>query len=927
VSDVNQDTRRDFLGEPSRPRSGIGGVSIGSGGGPDPLSFPRVAACLAPRPELFRRLSRMAAVTVVEALPGLGKTTLIAGWARERLARGSRVVWIRATADLDGVPAFLDVLHRGLTRAGALSPAGPVAPGRRQPDNAEPAWFGELARSEQQVVVVVDDAHLLGDPAVAGVLMRLVQVAHSAHVVICADADHGFHEAAAHHGLETNVLLGGDLGITAEEVPEFAVAWGHRRLKADDARQLHRLVGGWLLPLRLVLDATPSWSDQFATHAADEFLMKHVLPEITDTAELSMSMRFAVSSRLTLDLATALLAVDQPEGCPDAMAEAMGELATATLERRGVLFRVPRHDGSVQWRFPTLMRRVLRDEFQRSHPEDARAAHRVVTRAMLGSPNRAGRASLLRHARAADDWAVLAQLWNAEGWWLVGAHPDAFEIAYACLPMAARQQHPPLELATSLANALAHTANDSSCLDRIETLLRRYMQSGADFLQNRVEIDDPGHLAEMLTAGMVARRYDGRLQEARDLALEAARLFARARCAGSAPMRTDQAAWFHLQWGVIQMLSGDRDLALEKTTTAYELGSDTVVGAGAAALMSAMHSVSGEASDARRWLTVYETIDRSGHWAGERTELAANTARAMLALDRLDAQLAEEALAELPLGPEAGGLWPLILCAHTRHALLFGDPTAMYSRLSHLSHVLARQLKISDGIGHHTYDRCSVDLMLALGEVNRVQSRLSHDVPPWLCIPAARLHLMTNDPKQAARIATASVWRQDIHARDRHELLVINTLAFRSLGRTDRVLESFRHAHALGQHTGSLEPFLLLPTALRAELLEATGLELAPDDLARMDATRGIYPEHADLVQLSPRELEVLRQMCQHDSAAAMARTLSVSVNTVRKQLVSLYAKLGVHDRSSALQRARRLGLLDQPGNVQTTDSGPPGTP
>ena len=123
----------------------------------------------------------------------------------------------------------------------------------------------------------------------------------------------------------------------------------------------------------------------------------------------------------------------------------------------------------------------------------------------------------------------------------------------------------------------------------------------------------------------------------------------------------------------------------------------------------------------------------------------------------------------------------------------------------------------------------------------------------------------------------------------------------------------FRRAHLLSADTGNAQPFLLVPVDVRRELLETTGRRLGPDILANLDMMRPPYPERADLVRLSPREREVLRKSAHHRTAADIARTLTVSVNTVKKQLASLYLKLGVSDRASALLRAEELGLLDAP--------------
>jgi LuxR family maltose regulon positive regulatory protein len=62
--------------------------------------------------------------------------------------------------------------------------------------------------------------------------------------------------------------------------------------------------------------------------------------------------------------------------------------------------------------------------------------------------------------------------------------------------------------------------------------------------------------------------------------------------------------------------------------------------------------------------------------------------------------------------------------------------------------------------------------------------------------------------------------------------------------------------------------------------------------------------------ELSPGELKVLRYLPTNLSRPEIAGELSVSLNTVSTHLRSIYAKLQVRDRSSAVQRARELRLL-----------------
>lgn len=903
VSDVNRDTRLEIVRQRALPLSAAP-VGARPRGPRDALGAPRIPASLVPRTPAFRRLDRMAAVTVVEALPGFGKTTLVAEWARTRQQAGDSVVWLRASSDLDHAPTLLARLREALCRAGVLRQ---TAPSMREYDD-HPVWVEDLAASEDPVVVVVDDAHLLRDRAVVDALVEVVDLANPVHLVTCADTQHHAHEAARRHGLETNVLLGSDLSITADELPAFAAAWGHQ-LEPARAEVLHGLVGGWLLPLRLVLDATPRWSDAFATHATHEFLLERVLRDIDDDL-LALAMRFAVPERIDLPLARILLETGAASPAP----QASGEVATATLERQGLLWRVPRNDGSPIWRFPALVRRALLEHFEQARPEDAATAHGEVARA-LEARGDAQASQLLRHARSAGDWALLDRLWSERGWSLAGADPRAFAFAYAGIPAAATAELGSLVLAGSLGDALAGTADDTDWMTRVEALLRRYAQAGTDFLLQARRPRSHHDLADLLTAAMIARRTEGHLGDARRLAADAARELARARVAEPERSRSSQSGWFHLQSAITHLLSGRYGAALELASTSYQTSPNSLVGSGASALLAAMHALSGQTADTRHWLDIHDALDVSGHWAAGLAGLPAAIGRAMLALDRLDAVAARAELDQLPLGHEASGLWPLIVTVHARYALTFGDPTAMLARLDHLCRVLARHLRHPRGVGRQVFDRCSVELMLALGEVNRVQARLGddHDLPPWLLAPAARFHQITGDPRQAVRIAAAGAWRGDVHVRDHQQLLVIKALAHHDLGKHRESRASLLRAQALATDTGNLEPFLLLPRSRRDQMLAEAEIRLDPVSAALVREGRALYPEHADLVQLSPRELEVLRQIRNHDSVAALARSLSVSVNTVKKQLVSLYAKLDVHDRSSALLRAQRLGFLDEP--------------
>jgi LuxR family maltose regulon positive regulatory protein len=141
-------------------------------------------------------------------------------------------------------------------------------------------------------------------------------------------------------------------------------------------------------------------------------------------------------------------------------------------------------------------------------------------------------------------------------------------------------------------------------------------------------------------------------------------------------------------------------------------------------------------------------------------------------------------------------------------------------------------------------------------------------------------------------------------------------LAQRELGDWRAATESAEQALALAESDGLVLPFAITGSA---GLLEAVPPhQTAHDALLAdiLDVLHGSSPvtETPSSLppkdELSPAELKVLRYLPTNLSRPEIAGELSVSLNTVSTHLRSIYAKLEVRDRSSAVQRARELRLL-----------------
>jgi DNA-binding NarL/FixJ family response regulator len=64
-------------------------------------------------------------------------------------------------------------------------------------------------------------------------------------------------------------------------------------------------------------------------------------------------------------------------------------------------------------------------------------------------------------------------------------------------------------------------------------------------------------------------------------------------------------------------------------------------------------------------------------------------------------------------------------------------------------------------------------------------------------------------------------------------------------------------------------------------------------------------------MQLTPRQLQVLRLLAQGFSTSEIAAELGLSQATVRNYVADLLAALGVHNRLQAVIAGRKQGLID----------------
>lgn len=854
--------------------------------------FPRLTARLLSRPALFRRLDRLAALTLVKALAGFGKTHLVGSWAKGLRDTGAVVEWIDASAELNSPEILQRHVQRAIDRATTDEGAT---------DN------------EGTVVVVIDNADCIDDPTSIDLLLKLLTRLPRLHFVVCSGYAHPLQAAAEQLSIDLHVLTGRDLILTRDELPQFVASRGHD-FSPERLGELHDLTGGWMQLTRLVLDDTSAGAEQFSVGAAERYLRAFVLPQIVNEPGMLTAFRLAVPRILTPAVVRLLLA-----GPADDIVHGVQrspESVLGTFVRVGALERVGGQTGGRMWRFPGLIRTVLLDEFATRNPLAEAETHCLLARHYAGADARS-LGDALTHACAGQDWAFLNQIVCEQAFTLTSTGSAEAIAAFSSLPDEVLERFPSLSFARSMVEALWRSSDDD---EGGRTLLRSYISVAEGNLADLTAFDSVAKLCAVAVAEVISLRSAGFIDQAGELAGRIASELAGRRNRGEIGDSSEQVAWFHFQWSMTALLAGDLErstrLSFEAFETARDDGND-LVASNAAAQLALIHTLGGESTDAERWLEVHRGFDTNGSVTDYLIGVPARIAGVHRALDSLDS---DAAIAELLAAGDAAQeleMWAFIAEAASRHALLFAEPIAMLARLGHLAVVHARVLA-GGGHARRAMEREAIDLLLAMGELNRASQRLvaAEREGRSFAVQNARLHLIAGNHDQAQKLAASGVWDAAMTVRDQIDLLMIAAVAQLSVGDHSAAVTSFTRAHALAGHVRTLIPYALIPAEDREALLQLSQIELLADARARVAQIRTVYPRRAQLIVLTGREEAVLAELARTDSFAAIATTLTVSVNTVKKQAASVYSKLGVHDRLAALARAHQLGLLDSTSSV-----------
>ncbi|HEX5691333.1 MAG TPA: LuxR C-terminal-related transcriptional regulator, partial [Roseiflexaceae bacterium] len=195
----------------------------------------------------------------------------------------------------------------------------------------------------------------------------------------------------------------------------------------------------------------------------------------------------------------------------------------------------------------------------------------------------------------------------------------------------------------------------------------------------------------------------------------------------------------------------------------------------------------------------------------------------------------------------------------------------------------------------------------------------------------ARVLLAHEQPAEAREVLARTIqWERSV-ARDGDALTtaILLSLADQKLGDLPQAQATLAQAIGAAAREGAYRVFLdegrtlasLLPSVQQVapsfvdELLSAfndefNSMEQAPAERQSFQTRVRPVTHGAPSEPLSDREREILRLIATGMPNAAVARVLIIAPGTVKKHLDHIYGKLGAHNRTAAVARARQLDLL-----------------
>jgi LuxR family transcriptional regulator, maltose regulon positive regulatory protein len=881
---------------------------------PDGSSQPDVRHCPVPvvwggvvsRPGLFARLGQAPRVSQIAAPAGSGKTFLIRSWLFESGLADS-AAWVTLPEGGQDAQQFwisvLDALRDTIPGSKLVRPltGAPELDGWAVLERL----LEDLGGLRDPIWLVIDDVYeLRSDEALAQLELLLIRAPAELRFVLLARGDVRLHLHRLRLEGELADIRAADLRFTLDEARALFRGAGVE-LPEPALAALVRRTEGWAAGLRLAALSLAQHPDP--EHFAAEFsgsertVAEYLLAEVLDHQSepvRRLLLRTSVCERISGELAELLTG------------DSDGERILQDLEEAGAF--VVALDAKRSWfRYHRLFADLLQLELRRTEPAELATLHGAAARWFAAHGYLV---EATRHAQAAQDWCLAAQLLAEHFLSIVldGQGATAHELL-AGFPADMVAADPELVVLTagdelfrrSLGAAERHLARAEQEMTSVPADRRGRFQINLAIMrltlaQRRGDLTAVIEEAHRLLAPEESAdaALPAECQDLRALALVGlgtAELWALR--AGEAERHLEEGAvlahqigrpWLevsalaHGAWAASFRSFG---LAAERYVQAIELAkehgwADEPVVATAYAGLGAIRVWQMRLEEAEPLL---EHADRA--LRGE-LEPAAG-----VVLHQASGML------ELARGRECNAMTAFSAAERVAGLLVAAHPRSAPMR-AHLLQTLVR-------LG----ETASVEQAIAeAGESERGEIRNA----------MAALRIAQGDPR-AATLALAPVLSGSAPVTNlgwKSQTFLLEAIARDALGDPVAAGRALEHALDLVEPDGAVFAFLLhpAPELLASHARGGTAHAALITEILDLIAGNKPVSPHGEPDRLreplSASEARILRFLPTNLSAPEIAGQLSVSVNTIRTHMRHLYEKLGVHSRTEAVEQARTLGLL-----------------
>jgi LuxR family transcriptional regulator, maltose regulon positive regulatory protein len=400
-------TAAPFTSDLTEARGGVPAVPTGPVLTATKLHIPALRARAVRRGRLVASLiaGAQTKLTLVDAPPGSGKTSLLSEWHADPDERRP-FAWVSLdSADndpvrfFDGLIAALQTVNTGL---GEPAQAALHTPGTTLSDQVVPLLINDLAALSEPLVLVLDDYHVIENDEIHEPIEMLIErLPATTHLVLATRSDPPFPLGRLRARGQLTEIRAGDLRFTTEEAGTFLNDVLELGLDDDEVARLCDRTEGWAAGLQLAGLSVKDREDrrQFIDAFAgdDQQIVDYLGSEVLDRRPPPVRqflLRSSILDRLSGPLCAAVTGADDAAGL------------LRQLERDN-LFVVPL-DSRREWRrYHHLFAELLRHELARTEPELVPQLHR---RASEWYRQEGAIHEAIEHATAAGEFADAIEL-------------------------------------------------------------------------------------------------------------------------------------------------------------------------------------------------------------------------------------------------------------------------------------------------------------------------------------------------------------------------------------------------------------------------------------------------------------------------------------------------------------------------------------